>query len=113
MKFLIQVFATIILCFILQYFLPWWTMAIGAFGVGYFSKNKGYISFFCGLLSIGLLWLTMAFFIDVTTQSVLSQKVNNLLHVNALLLTGIVGGLVGGFAALTGSVLGNLTTRSR
>jgi hypothetical protein len=105
MKFLIQFFVTIIICFLLQCFLPWWTMALGAFVGGYFGKNKGYISFFIGLLAVGLLWLGMAYFIDITTHSILTLKVNKLLPVNALVMTALVGGLVGGFAALTGALL--------
>ena len=105
MKFLIQVITTLVVCFILQYFMPWWTMAIGAFGVGYFFKSNGYRSFLAGLLGVSLLWLNMSFYIDLATHSLLTEKVNRLLPVNAFLLTGIIGGLVGGLAALTGSLL--------
>ena len=105
MRFLIQLIVTVAVCFLLQYFLPWWTMAIGAFAVGYLVKNKGYVSFLAGLVSVSFLWLGMAYYIDVSTDSILSEKVNRLLPVNSFLLTALVGGLVGGFAALTGSLL--------
>src|SRR5258706_5332170 len=105
MRFIIQILATTVLCFILEYYLPWWTMGIGAFAVGYFFGNKGYLSFLAGFTGAGLLWLGMALTIDVATHSILTQKVNQLLPVNALLMTTVVGGLVGGFAALTGSLL--------
>jgi hypothetical protein len=108
MKPLIQVLVTVIVCFILQYFLPWWTMALGAFGVGYFFKNNGYLSFCAGLVGVGLLWVGMSYYIDVTTHAVLTEKINKLLPLNALVMTGIVGGLVGGFASLTGSKLSAL-----
>jgi hypothetical protein len=117
MKFLIQVIATIIVCFLLQTFLPWWTMAIGTFGVAYLVGNKGAASFWAGLLAIGLLWLGMALFIDYSTHSILTEKVARLLPeihfrrigftypTNAFFLTFLIGGLVGGFASLTGSLL--------
>jgi hypothetical protein len=36
---------------------------------------------------------------------VLTDKINKLLPVNAFLLTAIIGGVVGGLASLTGSLL--------
>jgi hypothetical protein len=105
MKFLVQLLITIFVCFVVQYFLPWWTMAIGAFAVGYACRNKGYVSFFAGLLGTGMLWLGMAYYIDATTHSILTSKINRLLPVNAIVLTALVGGLVGGFASLTGALL--------
>ena len=105
MKFLNQVIATIILSFLLQNFLPWWTMAIGSFAIGYYFGNKGFISFCAGFLGVGLLWLGMAMFIDVSTQSILTEKINRILPLNVFILTTIIGGLVGGLASLTGSLL--------
>jgi hypothetical protein len=105
MKFAIQIIATIFICFLLQTFLPWWTMAIGACAIGYLMGNKGYVSFFAGLIGVGILWLGMAYYIDNVTQSILTEKVNRLLPLNAFLLTTIIGGLVGGVASLTGALL--------
>jgi hypothetical protein len=105
MKFVIQIIATIIVCFLLQTFLPWWTMAIGAFTVGYILANKGYVSFAAGFLAVGLLWLGMAFYIDQSTYSILTEKINRLLPLNSFILTTLIGGFVGGFAALTGALL--------
>jgi hypothetical protein len=105
MKFLIQILATMIICFTLQYFLPWWTMALGAFVIGYLSGNSSLTSFTAGLLGAGLLWFLMAFYIDASTDSILTNKVGKLLPLNVFLLTALIGGLVGGFAALTGALL--------
>jgi hypothetical protein len=105
MKFLAQLFVTAIVCFVLQYFLPWWTMALGAFAMGYLFSNSGFTSFAAGLLGVALLWLVMAYYIDMTTDSILTDKVAKILPMNVFILTSLVGGLVGGFAALTGAVL--------
>jgi len=105
MKFIIQTLVTIAGCFIAQYFLPWWTMAIVAFAVGYYFNNTGFISFIVGFLGVGILWLGMAYYIDSTTQSIITEKVNRLFPVNIFVLMVIVGGLVGGFAALTGTLV--------
>jgi hypothetical protein len=45
-----------------------------------------------------------AFYLDFKTDSILTAKVNQLLPINAFLLTALVGALVGGFAALTGTL---------
>ncbi len=105
MKFFIQLIVTSIVCFILQSFLPWWTMAVGAFMVAYLMGNKGFPSFLAGFLGVAILWIGMAFYIDALTHSILTEKINRLLPINAFLATLIVGGLVGGFAALTGALL--------
>jgi hypothetical protein len=105
MKFLIQIIATIIVCFLLQTFLPWWTLAIGALAVSFIAGNKSGASFAAGFVGVGILWFGMAYYIDQTTHSILTEKVNKLLPLNSLLLTTLIGGLVGGFAALTGALL--------
>lgn len=104
MKFTVQVIATIVVCLILQLFLPWWSIAVGAAGVAYFLGNKSFISFLAGFISIALLWSVFAFYLDFKTDSILTSKVNQLLPVNAFILTALVGALVGGFAALTGAL---------
>lgn len=105
MKFGIHLLATIIVCFILQPFLPWWTMAVGAFVVAYLLGNKGFSSFAAGFIGVALLWVGMAFYIDALSHSILTEKVNRLLPINAFAATLLVGGLVGGFASLTGSLI--------
>lgn len=105
MKFIIQLIATIVVCYILQSFLPWWTMAVGAFTVAYLVGNKGFPSFVAGFLAVAVLWIGMAYYIDFVTEAVLSGKVNQLLPINVFVASMIVGGLVGGFASLTGSLI--------
>jgi hypothetical protein len=105
MKFVIQLLVTTAVCFILQSFLPWWTMAVGAFTVAYLMGNNGFPSFLAGFFGVAILWIGMAFYIDALTHSILTEKINRLLPINAFLATLIVGGLVGGFASLTGSMM--------
>ena len=105
MKFLIQILSTIIIGFILELFLPWWTIAIASFAVAYLVDTKSLASFFAGFLGIAILWVGMALYIDQSTHSILTEKVNRLLPLNAFLLTGLIGGLVGGLSALTGSLV--------
>jgi hypothetical protein len=105
MKFLTQLAATVIIGFILQSFLPWWTLAIGAFAVAYFVDNKSLISFIAGFLGAAMLWTAIAFYLDQATNSIITEKVNKLLPLNAFILTAVIAGLVGGLSSLTGSLL--------
>lgn len=105
MKFFIQLIITILVCLVLQLFLPWWSIAIGAAGVAYLVGNKSFNSFLAGFLAIALLWVGLALIIDLKTNSILTEKINQLLPLNSFILTMLVGGLVGGFAALTGALI--------
>jgi hypothetical protein len=105
MKFILQIAATVAICLLLQTFFPWWTLAIGSFAVAFMVGNKGGVSFAAGFIGAAVLWLGMAYYIDQTTHSILTEKVNRLLPLNSFLLTTLIGGLVGGFAALTGALL--------
>lgn len=104
MKLIKQLAITILSCFLLQQFLPWWAIAIGAAIGGYWMGTNGLASFFAGFLAIVILWIGMAFFIDISTGSILTQKVGKILPLNPFLLTSLIGGAVGGFAASTGTL---------
>ena len=80
-------------------------MAIGAVTVSYWYGNKSLQSFIVGFIATGLLWFGVAFYIDTSTHSILTEKVNKLLPLNSFLITTMVGGLVGGMASLTGAIL--------
>jgi hypothetical protein len=110
MKFLVATILTAILSFISGLFLPWWGIAGAALLVAVLVHQKAGKAFLAGLLGVFLLWAGLAWWIDMKNNGVLSQKVANILPLggNTILLiavTGIVGGLVGGLAAMTGSFL--------
>ena len=105
MKSFIQIIITVIVCFMFQKLFPWWSMAIGSFLVGFVFSNTAGRSFLIGFISIGLLWLGLALYVDVSTQSILTEKVAQLFPANLFLMTTLIGGLVGGLASMTGSLL--------
>ena len=105
MKFLTQIIVIIITSFAIQHFLPWWTMAIAVALISYFFNNKNGVSFLAGFISVGILWFAMAYYVDSATESILTVKVNKLLHVNAFILTTVIGALIGGLSSLSGSLL--------
>jgi len=110
MKFLVATLLTILLAFIAGLFLPWWGIAIAAFVVALTVHQKAGKAFLAGLLGVWLLWSGLSFWIDLQNQGVLSKKIAQLLPLGGntillVLLTGLIGGLVAGFAAMSGSYL--------
>jgi len=110
MKFLTAIILTALLSFISGLFLPWWGIAIAALAVAAIVHQKAGKAFLAGLLGVFLLWAGLAWWIDMKNNSVLSQKIASILPLGGnsialIAVTGLIGGLVGGFAAITGSFL--------
>lgn len=107
MKFVIQFFAILVAAFIAQLFLPWYSLAVVALAMGYFFKSNA--NFLAGFLAIAVLWFLKAWWADAHTVSDLSTRVATILMVKSklilMLVTALIGGLVGGFATLTGALL--------
>ena len=110
MKFFVAIVLTALLTFISGLFLPWWGIAIPALLVAIVIPQKAGKAFLSGLLGVFLLWAAIAFWIDMKNESVLSHRMASVLPLGGstimlILLTGMVGGLVAGFAAMSGSFL--------
>ena len=112
MKFITAIILTALLAFIsgLLSFSPWWGFAITSLLVAVLVHQKAGKAFLAGFLGIFLLWAGLAWWIDMKNNGILSHKIAQILPLsgNSLLLiiiTGIVGGLVAGFAAMSGSYL--------
>lgn len=69
-------------------------------------RNAQFTSFMSGFTAISLLWMLKAAIIDVQTNSILSIKIAPIFHLShptsLVLLTGLVGGMVGGLSAWSG-----------
>jgi hypothetical protein len=90
--------------------MPWWSFAITNLIVAIAIPQKPFISFLSGALAVGLLWACLSMIIDQSNHHILATKVATILpmkgsYVLLILVTSIVGGLVGGLASLTGSFL--------
>ncbi|HYF30095.1 MAG TPA: hypothetical protein VD993_03150 [Chitinophagaceae bacterium] len=114
MKFLVSIFLIALLSFALGLYMPWWSLALAAFVVAALIHQRAGKSFLTGFLALFLLWGILAFIIDQQNQQVLSKKVAQLLSLGEgsiviILITGLVGGLVAGFAAMSGSYLRTVT----
>lgn len=93
-----------------QWLLPWWSAAVAAFGLAFLLPRPGGRAFLAGFGGVGLGWLLLAAWLHLQTDGRLSHRVAELLplHGNGwllVLLTAVLGGLVGGLAALSGAWL--------
>ncbi len=110
MKFFAATILTALLAFISGLFLPWWAIAITSLVVALVVHQRAGKAFAAGLLGVFLLWAGLALFIDMKNHGILSHKIASVLPLggNSVLLivvTGMIGGLAGGFGAMTGSYL--------
>ena len=114
MKFVIKIGFTAIVAFLLQWYMPWWSVALAGFLISVILSSGGTTSFFSGFIGVGMVWFAQAFYTDYTTGSILTEKVAEILFLpNSFLLvivTALIGGLAGGMGALTGSYLRSLFT---
>src|SRR5215510_5242852 len=111
MKFLIATILTALLSFIAGIYINlWWFFAIVALLVALLVHQKAGKAFFAGFLALFILWFGLAFWIDSANNSVLSVKIASLLPLGGskwllMIVTAFIGGLIAGFAAMSGSYL--------
>ena len=103
----------IVLAFIMGYFFEWWTVEIAAFiGGAIFGKASGE-TFAKGATAVTTLWLLMVWYHHFSTQGILSNKIAQILPVGGnvgvlIAATVLIGGLVGGWGAMSGFLVRNL-----
>ena len=108
LKGILQIILTIVLGYFVQLYYPFWAMAVVAAIVALLFKYKLTItSFAAGFIAAFLLWCAYAYTLNLENLSVLSTKMGELFQTKSSYLpyaTGILGGLLGGFGAMTGSL---------
>ncbi len=111
MKLFTSIFLTALLAYVVGLFeIPWWSFAFTTFIVFLAIPQHTGKSFFIGFLSLFILWGILAFKIDMDNEHLLSQKVAGILPLKGssvllIFVSALIGGLVAGFSALTGSLL--------
>lgn len=95
--------------------MPWWAVAVIAGGVA-FVLDADVKSFWTGFTGVALLWGIIAFQMNELNADLLANKIGEMLSGNEYIakigglnatrmiyVTAILGGIVGGFGAMTGS----------
>jgi hypothetical protein len=109
MKLFVSTLLTALLSFITGIYLPWWSIAIVAFLVALLIHQPIWRSFLSGFIGIFLLWLVLTTWIDISNNSILSTRIAQLFSLGSsfilIIITSLVGAIIGGFAAMSGSSL--------
>jgi hypothetical protein len=97
----------LILSFISSYFLPWWVAALIAFLAALFIGKTSGRSFWSGFGAVFIVWIILALLKSTPNDNILAGRVIQLFPlphnwILLLLITALIGGLVGGLAALSG-----------
>ena len=107
---LLQFILTLILTYVIQLFMPWWSLIIVTGIIALFFRYKfAATSFFVGLLAVALGWFLAALFLTNSPENqVLVNKIGELFsglnRMSLMLTTAIIGGIMGGLGALTGTL---------
>lgn len=116
MRNTINFIVTILIALILSQFLPWWHVMVAGFVTALFFSLKKVAVFVVPFFAIFLFWSIYAFVIGSGNDFILAKKIAILLPLSGnpyalILVTGIVGGLAAGIAALLGKQCRLLTVR--
>ncbi|MEM9000881.1 MAG: hypothetical protein AAGB24_11515 [Bacteroidota bacterium] len=109
-KHLTNFLATLILAALLSLFLPWWSVMVAALVTSLTLPLKKAAVFFVPFLGILLFWSVYSFVLSSTNDFILAKKIAQLLQLGdnpyiLILVTGVVGGLAAGIAAVFGKQL--------
>lgn len=102
----------------IHFVLPWWGVATVCFFLSFITATESGNAFFAAFFAVFLIWLVHALAIDMQNGHILSKKIIALftLPENSFLLvliTGLIGGVAGGVAAMAGRQFGLLMTRKK
>ncbi|MRG44374.1 hypothetical protein GFS24_04575 [Chitinophaga sp. SYP-B3965] len=110
MRFLFCLLLTALLSYVLGMFLDWWCIAIAAFVVAIALPQTPAKAFGSGFLGVFLLWGIMALVIDNANGHILAGRMADLIlkqpgsPVIMIIITALLGGIVGAISALSGSM---------
>jgi len=118
MKFILQMALVAVLGYLMAFFLPWWNVAIAGFLASVLLRRAYWISFLGSFLGIFLLWFGAAMVISYSTGSPLPDRVAGLISpslngTGLAIVSGLVGGLVAGFAGIAGRALRGAPAKRR
>lgn len=110
MKFFAAFIVTALLSYAAGFYFPWWSISIAAFVVAALIPQKPGRAFLSAFISLFLLWGVLALMIDIKNDHLLSEKISQLFftvksYSLIVIVTGMIAGITGGFAALAGAYL--------
>ncbi len=117
MKLIIRLIVIGTLTYFLSPFSVWWIAMVISFVVCYISPSSGLNAFVAGFLGVGLIWMGHAWNLDVNNTSTFSSKIADVMQIGDPILlvfaAGLIGGLAGGFASLSGTTFRQLFAKKK
>jgi hypothetical protein len=117
MKFLFRLLLIAFGVYYLSIIAPWWIVFVVTFSVGFILHGSPLILFIAGFLGSGTVWLGVAWYLDFKSLGFFSAKIIELFPIDdPIFLTigaGLIGGLCGGFGALTGDSFKKLFVKKK
>ncbi len=98
-------------------YLSWAAIVLTTLVIGFAFHLGSIRSFLVGFIGIFLLWTGYALFLDLQNNSVMSSRMAQLFQLSAawqlVLVTGIIGALMGGFSAVTGHTIWQVLVKKK
>lgn len=112
MKFFSAMVLTALISFVACLFFPWWTIAVAAFLVAALIHQQPGKAWLAGFLGLFILWTVLAIWKDTANDGILSNRISELFPLGGssfmlIIVTGLIGAVVAGMAALTASYFRN------
>jgi hypothetical protein len=106
-----------LLATVAQFYLPWWSLVIACALMGFLTAGVNASPFTAGFLALFLSWSIMAIVLDIPNESRLSSQVVQLFPLGGsvallIVLTGVFGGIIGGFATWMGDAFRRMFIRN-
>lgn len=108
MQHFIKFILILALAYLSSFVVPFWGVAIAGF-IGSITVRSTHISsFLIGFIAVFILWGLMAFYVDIQTSSILTDRISQLFSLDPpflILITGVLGGITAGLGSWAGSML--------
>ena len=116
MKIIVSIILIALIAFVLGIYMPWWSIALAAFLVPLVIDQKSGWAFLSGFMALFLLWGIMSWTISSNNQQIFAHKISKLILSTdsptlLIFVTALLGAIVAGFAALSGSLLRKLIVK--
>lgn len=116
-KNILNFIATLVLAILLSLVLPWWSVMTAALATSLFIPLKKAAVFFVPFLAILLFWAVYSFMLSSDNDYTLAKRIAELLYLGRnpyllILVTGVIGGLAAGIAAIFGKQLSLISGNS-
>jgi hypothetical protein len=113
MKFFGSILALILLSLGLGILMPWWSIALAGFIVGFSMPQRPILAFLAGFTALFISWIGLAGWISLQNGHILAKRMSSLLlqqeqPMLLLLATAIIGAFVGGVSTWSGSLVRRL-----